>query len=218
MPTLTLANLQADVYSRLDNNTVFYGLTEVTAAINEGIRASNSWIGWLENTFQLPNFTQPGCWAYNIPQGVLFPLAVSYENRPLERSSFPAVAMRYRNFISRTTANFGPVNTWGPIGLTKFFIFPADATGGHDIEMTAVAEPVPLVNPTDTIPIPDEFEELICEYAGHVCQLKESGAAFSQSSLLYQRFLRRLGEYQRFETARHPVYYVEHEAVRRPGE
>lgn len=213
----TLADLDARVLDRLDNNSIFYPTSERYSAINEAIKVLNIYTGFLQTTVSISGGTQSGKLFYNVPSSVLFAEAVIFNNRPLRRSSIGSLGRRYRDWTSHTTVNFGAVADWAPVGLRKIAIHPADNTGGVSLQISGVQEPVKLALVGDSVQIPDEFIEIMEEYASFTLQLKEGGKIFSDASLLYQRFLHRMKELGRWTGLRQPRYFVETTSVKEGG-
>jgi hypothetical protein len=65
------------------------------------------------------------------------------------------------------------------------------------------------------VPIPEEFIEGLVEMAAHTLQLKEGGKIFADASELYQKFLQKSKEWQRWKTLKHPRYWVERESPKK---
>jgi len=107
------------------------------------------------------------------------------------------------------------VAQWWPIGTQKFGIHPADVIGGLPLAIVGVVEPTLLVNPTDVIDLPDEYTQIIDDYAAHVLQLKEGGKIFADASLLYQKFLSVMKDYGRWRYLVQPRYWIEAQAVKK---
>lgn len=215
MPQYTLGDLDQRVLDRLEGNSLFYVQTERTGAINEALRVLNMFTGFTQGVVTVPGGTQIGRYIYDQPAGLLFPLAVAFNNRQLRRSTFRALTQRYRLWYQDTTTSFGPVAEWWPIGIQKFGIHPADVVGGLSLAIVGVIEPTLLVNQTDVIVLPDEFTETVVELAAHVLQLKEGGKIFSDASLLYQKFLSEMKDYGRWRYMIQPRYWVEVQAVKK---
>lgn len=215
MPQYQLQDLDARVLDRLEGNSLFYVQTERTNAINEGLRVLNMYTGFTQGVVSVPGGTQAGRYIYDQPAGLLFPMAVAFNNRQLRRTTFRALAQRYRLWSQDTTTSFGPVAEWWPIGVQKFGIHPADVISGLPLAIVGVIEPTLLVNPTDVINLPDEFTETVVELAAHVLQLKEGGKIFADASALYQKFLSEMKDYGRWRWMIQPRYFVEVEAVKK---
>ncbi len=218
MPGYTLLDLRAKVYARIDNNTLFYTQTEVDSAINEAIKIVNVHTGFQQGTATLTDNTQPRRHIYNVPESILFPLAVHYEGRQLGKSSISSMALHCRDWLKKNTVNYGPVSHWGPIGIDKFFIFPADYVGGHLLQVSGVLEPSELLTATSTVTIEDEFIGLIEDMAVYTLVLKEGGKIFQDAAATYMNFLHELKELSRWQHAKNPRFYIEREAVKIAGE
>lgn len=210
MPLVTLAQLQSRVYTRLDQNTLLYTQQNVTDAINECIRVVNLATGFLQITAQVPNLSQSNRVFYDVPAGILVPMRVQFESGYLTKYFPNAIGMSYATWTQDNTANTGlPVSEWIPTGFSKFAIHPADSIGGSPIFVTGIAEPVQLVNQSDTTLIPVEYSDCIINLAAQILCLKETGALFKQSSLYYQQYLSLMKKLTIWRGMIMPRYYVE---------
>ena len=209
MPLVTLAMLQARVYSRLDNNQFLYPAFQVTAALNEALRVLNLSTGFIQGTYQMPGWSQSNRVWYDVPAQILIPLRVFFEGNALKRTTVWNLGASHPNWTAETTANTGiPVSFWAPCGLTKFAIYPADSIGGQDISVTGVLEPTPLVNLTDIVNLPNEYASAVDLLAAHVLQLKESSKIFSQSSADYQKYLSVNKHMTMWKGLTQPAYFI----------
>lgn len=210
MPTLTLADLQTRVYARLDQNFFLYPATEVTAAINESIKILNLMTGWLQATVPLGYFSQKNRIWYKVPRGILIPTRITFEGRVLQRWSMAAIGMSEPTFVQNTTKNtMIPVSYWFPVGLDRFAIYPADSRGGGQILVTGIQEPVPLVNPNDTVMFQPTVLSAFDLYAAHILQLKESPKAFTAASSDYQAFQKMVKGLMVWGGFKAPRYFIE---------
>lgn len=208
MPTYTLSQLEALAYGRVDNNTALYGQAEVDAVINEAIRTLNLFTGFYQGSAQVPGFSVPGQRVYNTPSPILFPVRVQFEKVTLAPTSLHVLAKNHRDWAYHTTANYGPVQDWARVGISQFVIHPADAAGGQAMLVTGVQETPLLVQPGDTMVLDDEFVEIIEEYCAHRLPLKVGGKIFTDASLLYQSFLRKMKERRMVQGVKMPRYFV----------
>ena len=211
MPLLTLQSLVDRVYSKLDNNQLLYPTFPVVVdAINEALLVLNLQTGFIQTTIQVPGYSQQNRVWYDVPDGIVIPTRVQFENTYLQPATLNGIGQTYPNWISDTTANTGlPVSYWVKAGLRKFGLYPADALGGQDIRVTGVAEPAPLVNLTDAVPIPNEYVSAFDLLASHTLQLKESSALFAHSSLDYQAYMRIMKKAGMWRGMIQPRYFVE---------
>ena len=191
MPTVTLSELQQRVYDRLDNNTLLYTAGEVTNAINECIRVVNLAVGFLQITDSVgTGVTIANQVYYSTPASILIPMRVQFEGSYLQKVFPNQIGKSNATWVTDTTTTTGQeVSEWIPIGLTTFAIHPADALGGGALQMTGIAEPVPLVNPNDNVSIPGEYTDTIVDLGAQVLSLKESAAQFRTMAAYYQLYL-----------------------------
>ena len=210
MPLLTLNDLVARVYARLDGNTLLYGLARIVEQINESLQLLNLQTGFIQTTILVSGGSQANRVWYDTPEGIVIPTRVQYGHNYLQPATLNGIGQTYPNWISDTTANTGlPVSYWVKAGLNKFGLYPADALGGEDIRVTGVAEPTPLVNMTDAVPMPNEYVSAFDLLASHTLQLKESSAMFAQSSLDFQGYMRVMKKAGMWRGMIQPRYFVE---------
>ncbi len=208
MPTVTLAQLQAYVYDRVENNSFLYTAQEVTNALNEFIRIANCFIGLNQSTVFVPGFSVANKLIYPIPSPILIPFQVSFDGRVLRKLSPAALARNYPRFATDNTAKSGPVSRWAPVGISQFLLHPADSIGGRAISVTGVIEPQLLGSAGDTIALEDEYIDMAVEYAGHRIQLKEGGKTFADASMSLQTFWKIMKERSRYRGLTFPRYWV----------
>lgn len=209
MPSFTLAVLRQNVLDRLDNNSTLYTLPEVDYVINEAVRVTALFTGFFRNTLQLPGYTQANQLVYPTPTGMLVPMLLTFEGRQLQKISLKKLARVRRNWATATTANFGRVDYWAPIGINQFVISPIDSVGGNDLTITGLGEPPLLVNPTtDVLVLENEYVEIITAYCAHRLPLKVGGKLFADGSLDLKEFYSKIRERYRYEKFIEPKYYL----------
>ncbi len=208
MPTFTLAQLRTKAYSRVDNNTAFYGTDEVDQVINECVRVVALVTGFYRTTAQLPAWTVANQLVYTTPAGILIPTDIAFEGRQLQKISLKRLARQRRNWATDTTASKGRVEFWAPVGIGKFVISPKDAQGGRDLTITGLGTPPLLALPNDVLSIENEYVELITEYCAHRLPLKEGGKIFADGSLALNAFYKKLAQRKRLESWKQPKYWL----------
>ncbi len=207
---MNLADYKASTWSRFENNTLFYPSGEVLEAVNEVVDISNLFAGHYQGEVQIPGYSIANQFIYELPDNVLFPLAVWFEGVELEKTTIRGLAGRSRRWLSETTASTGmPVNAWAPLGLRKIVIYPADAIGGNDIRVFGVLEPPELVNDGDPVRLPTGFEDIALEYAAHLLPFKEGGKPFADSTKVLPQFQRKLKEQMRWTRFSFPRFWIE---------
>lgn len=191
MPTVTLLQLKNRVFSRIDDNRLFYAESELTNAINECIRCFNNFTGMIQTTVPVgTGITEPGRVWYDVPESIFIPIRVQFEDTYLQKTFANQIGKSNATWVRDTTDNTAlPVSQWVPCGFKKFAIHPADSLGGAALTMTGVAEPALLVNDTDTVVIPNEYTDPVVLMASQVVTIKETAALFKQSAAYYQQYL-----------------------------
>lgn len=207
MPTVQLSTLQGYVLDRLDNNTAFFTNTQITAAINEAVRISNAFIGYIQAKTTFTTVTTLAN-IYSTPAGVLYPLQIVLGNIQIEKVSLAKLARDFPNWATDTTVQLGPPMRWAPIGLSQFVIHPNDSVGGRTATMFGVSEPTLLVNATDVLQIEDAFVQLIIEYAAHRVQLKLGGKPFADASLVIRKFWSEMKSRSLMQVEKFPKYWI----------
>lgn len=198
--------MQRRVYDRLEGNTVFYTLPEVTTAINMSFRTVNAFSGFYQKTVPVP-LTIPNRFFYDLPDPVLIPLNVNYQGRALQKEHIKRLGSSRRNIL-RDANRSGP-KYWLPIGLKKIMISPADSIGGKFFEVQGICQTPELVNLTDTVVIADEWTEIIEEDAFRFLTLKESGAVFTSAARLFMKWGPRVRDLAMWINYRSPKFFVE---------
>jgi len=181
VPTVTLANLEQQVWDRLDSNSNWYPELNVRYALNEGLKKSNLIVGWNQATINVSGNSVANQYLYSTPIGIVVPMRVEFAGRELNPVGLKSLTRKYRNWISDTSNLIGPVKYWSRIGISQFLLYPADSIGGSVVAVTGIA-PVPmLVNQGDVVDLENHWTQLVVKYAAARCQLKDSGATFSMA-------------------------------------
>ena len=204
----TLSSLSSAIYSRLENNTVFFTQTEVTSVINEAIQVTNLFCGFYQGTSRIISVANQ--LVYPTPTGMLFPQRIQFEGVQLDPIPITRIGQDTINWTTQTSNNYGPVARWVPIGTTLFCLNPMDSLGGQDIEVTGVMTPPLLVNSDDAMSLDDEYATIIVEYCASRLPLPIGGQNWAQASKLYvtgfQSAMKRLMIYRQFVM---PRYWVD---------
>lgn len=217
MPSATLGQVIAKVYSRLDGNTALYPRQDIVDEVNDAMQVVNLLLGSIQTSVQVftgqvdltatpPQLPQL---VYPTPAGIIFPVAVTYEGRNLAGMSLRALAGQSRSWASDVSAPNGrPVRNWAPIGFTQFVINPRDGNGGRSLIVTGVAEPTPLVNDDDLIPLQNEVVDDIEDLVGSVMPIREGGFVFAAAAAeLYSAFINSMKNKAAYTGLIWPQYY-----------
>lgn len=208
MPLISLATLQARVYSRIDSNGLLYPVDEVNALVNEAVKILNVFTGLYQATVVINS--QPNRTWYHVPQSLIWPSRVQYERTYLERSGMLQMGRSRPMWTTETTLNQrSSVTSWVPFGFRTIGIHPADSLGGHEIAITGCAEPPLLVNPSDTINLNNDYFAAFDEYVACTIVLKESPKTFSQASMSYNSFLKIIKKVTVFRSFSAPRYWLD---------
>ena len=205
MPVISLQSLMDATYAKLDGNDQFYSTSEVTWAINEGIRLGNIFCGWLTATESVPSggVTIANRVIYRVPSSIAIPQKVTFEGKELDKVGMFQLFRNWPTWMKDTTATTGyPVNRWCPYSFNRFAINPADAVGGGLLEVTGIASPDYLSAVTDTITLPKIASSAISEYAAHVVQCKLGSVPLTQSMPMYrtwEKMIKQNGVWRRYK-------------------
>ena len=208
MPTVTLSELQADVYDELDNNQSFYPQGQVINSLNEILYRLNLLIGWMQDTLPVITFTVPNQLIYPVPTGIIIPFRVYCEGRELQKMSFRELGDHYRNWTTDTTANMGPVARWVPIGVDQFLIHPMDALGGRLLEVQGMTGMTALVGPDDVVSLDDHWQDIPVDYAKMRVLMKLGGKTFADASTIYQGMIAKLKTFTIWADLKWPKYWI----------
>jgi hypothetical protein len=204
----TLAQLQQLALDRLEGNSLFFTLPEITPVINEAIRTVNLICGFYQQTVSIPGNAIANQQLYATPAPLIWPLRIEFEGVQLDPDNLERIGQDFYTWATDTTGSRGPVARWVPIGISMFALHPIPVTGGGRIDVTGVAETPLLVNSTDTMPLEDEFVSIITEYVAHRMPLKEGGRPFAAASELYKNFIRNMKQRTMFQKMQFPRYFV----------
>lgn len=208
MPSIPLSELQARVYRRVEDNSLFYPEYQVTNAINEALQVLNLFTGYYQTTLQI-GLSVANRFFYNIPNNMIFPMQVYIDQRMIYKSPLSDTCRMVTNFLRNDQLQDGSPLYWVPIGIRLFVLTPADTTGGRQLEVVGVVEPPVLAASTDVAQLSDSWMELIEDYAFYTLVLTEGGKIFADASKLFQKFQKRMGELQMWQLQINPRYFVE---------
>jgi len=208
MPTVTLSTLQGYVLDRLEGNSTAFTNTQITGALNEFIRIANAHIGFNQATLTVSGGSVANQVVYSVPATTLYPLQISVNGVQLWKMSIQSLGNQFPTWATDTTAQFGPIQRWAPIGISQFVMHPIDSVGGRTVSVLAVVEPTLLVNSTDKLQLEDAFIQMAVEYAAHRVQLKLGGAPFAGASLMIRKFWSTMKDRNTLQINKMPKYWI----------
>ena len=183
----------------MDNNTLLYPQSERYIYYNEAQQVLNLLSGLLQTSVLVPTGSQIKRVWYDVPSPILIPLKVQFNGTYLHKSSLSKIGQTNPSWLKDTTANLGhPTASWIPVGLTKFGIHPADSIGGADLLVTGIQDPVQFTSSSQTIPFPNEYLEAMEDLSAFSIQLKEGFPILQAAITLYQKFLSKMTENNRW--------------------
>ncbi len=217
MPSATVGSLDTAVLNRVDNNALLYPQAERYLYYNEAQRILNLLSGFLQTTVAIPGATQARRVWYDTPSPILIPLRVSCNGTYLHKSSLTRIGQTKPNWTTETSRNTGyPPASWIPVGLTKFGIHPTDSNGGAELLVTGIQDPVlfDTSTPNQVVPFPNEYFEAMEDLSAFSIQLKEGYPLFQAASILYGKFMAKMGQQSRWRNLMFPVFPVERQSTR----
>lgn len=219
MPSVTLGEILANVWSRLDNNQLLYPRQDLVDECNDAVRVINLLTGAIQTSIQLftgqvntdpgnPPLSAPQL-VYVVPDPIIFPTSVQYEGRELSGMSLNALASQYRSWATDVSYPGGrPVKDWAPIGLDKFVLHPMDGQGGRSLIVTGVCEPTEMVLDTDLFPLPNDDSDTVEDLVGSVLPIREGGHIFAAAvAELYTAFISKMRVKSAYTNLKFPTYF-----------
>lgn len=213
MPAITLSELEARVYRRIEENFLFYPKYQVDNAINEALQVLNLFTGYYQSTLTIGVTVATRFW-YDVPNTMIFPMQVYVDRRMIFKASLSSTCTSIRDFLSANNLNDGGPLYWIPIGIRAFIVTPADTTGGRSLEIVGVVEPPVLTSSADVAKLSDSWLELVEDYAFYTLVLVEGGKIFADASKLFQKFQKQMRELQMWQTQINERYFVETESLK----
>jgi hypothetical protein len=192
MPSVTLAQLQQQVYDQVDNNTGEFPPAQVTAVLNQGLSKINCLAGIQSATIPVPGFTVSNQFAYAVPAGIFIPVRFDFEGQELSRMSLDRLARAYPGWVTDYSSNVGPPAHAASVDLQNFVIHPSDSYGGGLLEVTGIPPTTPLVNPGDVVQLDNEFTEILLAYAKPRLLAKEANKAFADAWAAWKPYQKKL--------------------------
>jgi hypothetical protein len=148
---------------------------------------------------------------YSTPSGILIPIKVYAEGVELEKYSMRQLSTKYRNWATDSTAAYGPMARWCPIGIGQFVIHPQDAIGGRLIEVQGVAPITPMVTSGNTVDLDDELVPTLIGFDRARMLLKLGGKPFASASVAYQKFIQDVKDLVIWHGLIFPRYFIQSE-------
>jgi len=183
----TVAEIISQVLRRLDElsitTPVHWTRGEILVFVNDSLTELNliSWIFQGTKTLTI-NATDN---VYDQPDGVVAAITIRCPNY-LRRESVFNVDLEAQ--WDSPSANRKDVQTWAPIGLNKFLIYPRPLVP-KTAYVEGIIEHTPVTDSSDPIPVRAELESAIEDYCVERATFKEGAAGMVQVGPLYKNFL-----------------------------
>ena len=164
---------------------------EALIAFNEGLRTFNLLTGrW---TRRETIATTAGTYLYTASASMLYKARVVFDLLPLSPSNREDLNNSRYTWRQETTATGGDVPTrpmiWAPISTRSFYLWPADAVGGHTLTLDGVSATPVLSEEADTLDLGDELLNVLLGYGLHSLSFGKGGQFFEATQPYWLAFL-----------------------------
>ncbi len=199
---ISLGEFKALVRTRLGAaSSTFWRDDELNRYIQEALLMWNALTGMWKTRVVLTT-TANTSW-YSVPGTITSTMRVSFNDSPLGPTSLPELDWGRQYWESETTADAGAVPTapqlWAPAAVNLIAIWPADSFGQNSLVLDGVAQTPQLYdddgfNDAFDMDIGQEEVNALLDYVEHIAVFKEGGQEFSDTTPLFQNFLKMAGE------------------------
>ena len=207
MPAYAFSAITGMILSRLENNSALYPTPDVEQDANDAIGAIQLRFGPVSATVTISGGTVIGKHLYAVPSGIIYPSSVTVDGLAMGKTSLRGMGLRNPNWLTESDDSGVQVQTWVPIDLQTFALYPASSTAGRVIQVTGPADLSALTGAA-ALNIDDKYVEMIVDLASHTLPIVEGGQIFAQASGLYQNYIRRGKADERWQTMKWPQYFV----------
>ncbi len=174
----------------------FWTDSEANDAINEALLMWNALTGFWKIAVDIA--TTATNWDYSLPNSIVFSTSVTFDGVTMAPSSLTEMDAGKPGWQSQMTSDGGAVPTtpqiWLPMSIDLIAIWPADAVGGHTLNVDGISQTPRLMADIDFIDIGAEAFNAILGYALHMLALKEGGDRFAATMPLFKDFLAEAAE------------------------
>src|SRR5262245_5551183 len=190
MATYTWATVRERIHEKAERRP-FWELPELRDAFNEALCVWNLLTGVWKRRLTLPTVATQSLYA--IPALMLYRMRITYDNVPLSPASREELNNGRPTWRGETTASGGDVPTtphfWAPVSLNLFYLWPADAVGGHTLTLDGVSATPQIVEDADSVDLDEDHFTAVLGYTLHTLTFKQGGPAFAASQPLFKAFL-----------------------------
>lgn len=216
MALLTLSSLLPDILGRLEENVengpVFWSLTgEVYPAMVDGIFEASLITGVVQLVSLQVTLAANTTWfslqasggglytSVDAPVGIVAPLRMKAPYG-IRKSSLKSVDDMNPGWQQMDAA--AQIIGWGPLGVSGFFIYPQLVQPQivvMDFLMTPVNQTRPLTG-NETIPLQEEFSDLLAKYAASYLRCKEGGSESEEAATVFEAYLQEVKDLSIFQS------------------
>lgn len=181
---MQLAQLQAALWNRLDDDGTYYPASQVTNALNEGQRFFQLLTQCLEQTVTWTPIGGPIYHMLSLYPDWLCIHSVAVNGTPLRPATLAELDALDANWLS---ASGGTPQRYVTLGFDVLLFYPASLV---PVTLNYHCSPPPLVGATDVPAIPEKYDDALLDYGEYCCRQGEGG----------QEFLKVLGRFSDFLT------------------
>lgn len=215
---VTLANLRARVWGRLDDNQLFYPQAQVDRIINESARLVNLYIGFSQDRVfggqtaevTTDQINKPKVMFYRIPSPIIIPMKLYIAGKEVKRSTPGEMGESLRTWLRGDP--YQSSMKWVPIGLKMYALSPPDQPGNQTIEVMGITTPRTLVNANDTLNLDDGGASIIEDLSVMGLVFKEGNKTFADVTRGMEGWFKKLRPQQEWVNGINPLYQQETQA------
>ena len=216
MALLTLADLKTDVCGRIEENPAsptFWSLTgEIYPAMVDGIFEASLITGVVQLTGVQVTLAANRTWfplqacasgLGSLPEGVVEGIVAPLRMKApygIRKSSLKSLDDMNPAWESQAPGT--QIISWFPLGVSGFGIYP-QLTQQQNVVMDFLYCPINQARPLtggETIPLQQEFSDLLSKYAAAQLRCKEAGQEQEEAAIVFQEFLSEIKQLSLFQT------------------
>ena len=210
---MVLSQLLPDILGRIEENNppIFWNLTgEVYPAMVDGIFEAALITGVVQLVNQQVTLAANTTWfslqasgvgygqggygqggyggSVIVPVGVIAPLRMKAPY-PIRKSSLSSLDQMNPSWQSEPAGT--QIISWGPLGVSGFFIYP-QLVEPQNVVFDFLYSPINQARPltgNETIPLQQEFSDILSKYAAAELRAKEGGAEAEEADTVFQEYL-----------------------------
>lgn len=186
---VTLSELRTQLRNKWDNSP-FWTTDEADYAINEALHTYNLYTGVWRQRVNVT--TVAGQVLYTVPAQTWAIVRVEYNGKSIAMTNVADLDNGRPTWQSETTGDAGvptTVQLWAPVGVQRFVIWPADATGNNSLLCDCLRDTPTLRNDFQTVDLDDSELDALLGEALYIASFKDPSSA-PRTQGWHQEFLR----------------------------